>query len=797
MDMQKGLPLGGKVYKDWMTGDKQNLSWHNSQRAAEMRFRTRDFDDESSDSGDSDDQNAVADDVLPPASAPDAGEGARQKGAVEKPGEEDTRAIIEALISMDVAEPLAAEAAEATGSQGVAQALRWVLEERQEDPRVGASWRCGVSRPSTAGTISQFCVPASPSSYQPSQSQSRPATGVSTLDAAMQPEARPPSVRPGTAGTAYSSGAASTHSMASRPKTAILKRTISQGDDGLAASRPKPPSTPRLHSAFGGPNPYKITTVSKDVDAKHYVRGTEEYKRLRLIDQDPYYKRAAVNAETSPQTCKVDLTKAWAPVATRQILKLQMREGMTTPWDPIPGEAFADRPLPPEPSAIKDWYQERMQVLEARKHEHFRTHAAKKSAPHLKIHTLTSDDINKKLAAGYDPGRSAGYFLIEKLAEKQTDALIKGFKEIDPQRKGYVSRHELESLLRAWEIPLGPTSLQQILDKICPRSSVSASYPPTELIDYHKLVKTLTGRPFRPVHAAQAKTNPVQVHAANLDSVQPVAHAQPAQGESDGTQDILFMTQPSCSPGSEPPKMPVREENVGATGSTMHGENLAPQHPRTPRTPRTLGAPSTPRTPRSMHTTGRFSASRASHALRPTTAPQARQRETFTVISPGMEMPRAPRLVAQPGGAGKMSRAIERSIVARRSILGLQEQVMSEINPLASKTAPAHTRKPGPGQQLSAQLSAQRLATGSESEDHEPLYMSQPLSEPGAALADRHQIDQPKSAGPGPQVPTHDSHWHYARVHPLFDRLRPSTTLTARKSRDCRSGRTRRTVGLS
>ena len=35
---------------------------------------------------------------------------------------------------------LAAEAAEATARHGVAAALKWILEERQHDPRVGPLW---------------------------------------------------------------------------------------------------------------------------------------------------------------------------------------------------------------------------------------------------------------------------------------------------------------------------------------------------------------------------------------------------------------------------------------------------------------------------------------------------------------------------------------------------------------------------------------------------------------------------------------------------------------------------------
>jgi hypothetical protein len=701
VDMQNGMPLGGKTYSDWMTGDKQNLSWHNTQRAAEMRFRTRDLDDESSDAGDSNDQDGVSDDLRP---APDAGEGAKQEGAVEKPTQQDTQTIIHALISMDVAEPLAAEAVEATGGQGVAQALKWILEEREGDPRLGASWRFGDSRPSTAGTLWQSCaVPASPLPHQASQGQSRPGTGASTQRyATMHLEARPQTLRPGTAVTTHSVGAASKYSNDSRPKTAILKRTISQGYDGLAASRPKPPSTPRLHSAFAGPNPNKITTMC---DASHYTRCTEEYKKLRLVaggsDHAPLSSVSQKVRSRSPETSQLSqlsVSKAWAPVATKQIIKLQGREGLTTPLECIPDDALANRPLPPDPNAIKEWYQERMHLLETRKQEHLSKGRGPNCAPHIKVHTLRSDEINQKLAANYDPVQSSGYFLIEKLAEKSTEALIKGFTEIDPKRKGYVSRHELESLFRAWEIPIGPTSLQQILDRICPCSSISTSYPPTERVDYRKLVQTLTGRPFRPVHAGQATANHVQAHAVNANSAhsaaQAIARTHPTHRENNDPQDTLFVTQRSQSLESELPKMPVQEENAGTTGSIMHGEErVAAPIPHAPHTPRT------PRTPRPLHSTERFSASRRSHALtntasvRPTTAPQVRQHQTLPGTLAGMESPRAPRVLAAPGGAGKMSRAIAHAIMARRFILGLQEQVMSEMNPLMTNTMSTHARK--------------------------------------------------------------------------------------------------------
>ena len=56
--------------------------------------------------------------------------------------------------------------------------------------------------------------------------------------------------------------------------------------------------------------------------------------------------------------------------------------------------------------------------------------------------------------------------------------------DIDPKQKGFVSRHEVESLFRAWKIPIGPTSLCQIVDKLCPPCGISTTYPTCGLVDY-------------------------------------------------------------------------------------------------------------------------------------------------------------------------------------------------------------------------------------------------------------------------------------------------------------------------
>jgi len=136
-----------------------------------------------------------------------------------------------------------------------------------------------------------------------------------------------------------------------------------------------------------------------------------------------------------------------------------------------------------------------------------------------------------------------------------------------------------------------------------------------------------------------------------------------------------------------------------------------------------------------------------------------------------------------------MSRAIAHAIMARRSILGLQEQVMSEMNPLMTNTMSTHARKRSPGRQSLTHFN--RVATGPESQDEEVLSASTLAGTPG--VADKDPIRQAESTEM--QTPTHG--WHYQRVNPLFDRQRPNTTFKARKSRDNRSLRTCSSVGLS
>lgn len=136
-----------------------------------------------------------------------------------------------------------------------------------------------------------------------------------------------------------------------------------------------------------------------------------------------------------------------------------------------------------------------------------------------------------------------------------------------------------------------------------------------------------------------------------------------------------------------------------------------------------------------------------------------------------------------------MSRAIAHAIMARRSILGLQEQVMSEMNPLMTNTMSTHVRKRSPGRQSLTHFN--RVATGPESQDEEVLSASTLAGTPG--VADKDPIRRAESTEM--QTPTHG--WHYQRVNPLFDRQRPNTTFKARKSRDNRSLRTCSSVGLS
>jgi len=78
---------------------------------------------------------------------------------------------------------------------------------------------------------------------------------------------------------------------------------------------------------------------------------------------------------------------------------------------------------------------------------------------------------------------------MEKLAGKHTRSIIRTFTDIDPKQKGFVSRYEVESLFRAWEIPIGPASLCQMVDNLCPPCGISTSYPTCGLVDYCNLLK--------------------------------------------------------------------------------------------------------------------------------------------------------------------------------------------------------------------------------------------------------------------------------------------------------------------
>ena len=661
MDMEKQ-----QGDNDWMTGDKHNLSWLNKQKANEMRFRTRDLDESSEESDDDfndDSKNPLTNVsncnraerlvVDAPAVCASSIQGETPNNV---PTEEDWQVVIEALKSMDVEAELAAQAVHATKCDGVAEALKWILSERLSDPGVGASWHQGdeelSSRPSTAARA----VTHNRGLYTSGTQPSRPGTGTrpSCQTMAMTKDNEDvASQRPGTAQTIHSN-LSMCSSTAQRPHTAtILKRTISRGDDGLGVSRPAPPRTPRLHSAFAGPSPNQRT---EQVSGETSTRGTCIRPTIHIAGQSTQQE----SAECSSHKNSTQLAFAWAPEATKRIIRLQQREGLTTPFEPIPAAAWASRPLAVS-SAAKELHQARMHAVEAKKEKRAR---APPAAPHRKMHTLTSDEQNKRALSQYDPLLSGGVYVLGKLADHEAKSLLKGFAQIDPKSTGFVSRHELSSLLRAWQIPIGPTSLRTILDKLCPKTAErSTSFPQSSLVDYNQFVEVLAGG--RELHAS-----PQEVR-------------QPSRGDS----------------SSQP-------QGRGAGASLHEDENVsrAPHHAGHAEGPKTRGttAELPPKTPRTVHSRDLRTAEASGRSIlqfapsvRPTTAPVMRDSAWQT-----MGRPETWR-VAQPGGGGRMSRAITRSILGRKRAIALQAETLAEINTLESRLPPTHARK-GPSARSSA-----------------------------------------------------------------------------------------------
>jgi hypothetical protein len=730
-----------------MMGGEQELSCHNHERSAQIACRTHD----SPDSSDSEQEEELQVSSSRYASASQGKE--PDKYTTKAQRDEDTRAIIAALTSLNVEAALAAEAAEMTGSQGVAQALKWMLEERHQDPRMGTAWRRGGdTESSTSGASSHLCDAPSQlddthvlhvSQMQP-YALSRPGTGCSSKMEQILDGVSAQSQRPKTAASRFNVMSRPTTGDMRRPQTAILKRSISVGDDGLGVTRPTPPKTPRLHSAFGSPSAYPDSKVSKvPVDTEKPLKARHIAARAPNLTDAPL---PATEDPTLSFEKSFKLFEEWAPEATRRIISLQTSDRkipqkiasgealrLQTPLEPIPEAAWPDRP-PAQASPAKKLHEmylqaledkraeakqikeahlkileadrvqgpvtswkadssttqtkvpSEMQVSEKRATQQHRSQmvggcillGARTDPPLNKIHSLTTDQLNKRaLAQHVDPVKNPSFQLIQALAKKHPKTLLKSFSDIDPKQNGFVSRPELESLLRAWEIPIGHTTLRQILDRFCPASTVSTNQPETALVDYRQLMQTITDHPSAQTPAVFA------IHTAQITDERLSNRHSGALAQSNGV-------------GAH--RSDDAQQDMDAHPAADSGKVVAKVDPRPP-------ASTSPRF--HVHTDSRLSTPRGSHghvtiydasshgrltsygaSCKPTMTPL----ELCAATTPPHQGFAVSASLRKHGArsVGRVAHAIDRAILARKSALALQEQVMANINPLDSKRAPTH-----------------------------------------------------------------------------------------------------------
>ena len=381
---------------------------------------------------------------------------------------------------------------------------QWILEERAQDPRIGDSWKIG------AGGSDIRLIDRLGSGYASSQS---------TAMCSMCP------TRPQTARTAVS-GEVSAQSAAGcvsciRPQSAALRRTISVGDAGILGPRPEPPKTPRLNAAFAGPTSLTVsrpgsTTMSSVKGNSGQVTPCTGPQLQPSQEASPSRLRGSKPRLFDPYLEQQALYRLWAPQASSRLVKLQARppqnrEDLRTAQTPMPEGALGARPLP-EASAIRKYYEDRMQELED---EQSALMTMKKAAravlpgakPHPKSHNLTSDERSKCALGKYHPAKTAGYDVLTKLAQKHPSKLLSAFRELDNEGIGVITYSELERILRAWNVTpnlIAPKSLMQMIDSMSPPTGISQGHSVSGLVDYHQLMHGLTAQPFHPAGSTKA-----------------------------------------------------------------------------------------------------------------------------------------------------------------------------------------------------------------------------------------------------------------------------------------------------